>query len=219
MASDNWPPVPIAIVMAAAVVGGVWALGWSMAKILPAIGVMVGLIAAISTTGLATAGAVASWTVPAASVGLTVAGGSALVLVLVKAAKEASAEPYEWAVPLLGILGGLMLDVAKDFGIQNDLVKAAVTAIIAFLVVVAGACWKSRRASWKMVAVVLLIAPPAALLVRNLDLSGSSGVSKAFREIPIGVWARLGGFLIMGVVIAVLHILIHRPDRTSSSYA
>jgi len=212
MKTEDWPSLPMAAVIAAGIVGGVIALGWALAQLLPAIGVMIGLIVAVSTTGLATAGTVASWTVPAATIALTVAGGSAFVLVLVKAGKEASSQPYEWAVPLLGIVGGLMLDVAKEFSIHNELVKAAVTTVIAFLVVVAGACWKSSNTSWKIVAVVLLIVPPAALLVRDIDASAASRLSDALRSIPLGVWSRLGGFVAIGIFIGILHGLLHgRP--------
>jgi hypothetical protein len=180
---------------------------------------MIGLIIAVASSGLATAGAVASWIVPAASIGLTAAGGSAFVVLLVKAAKEASSEPYDWAVPLLGITGGVMLDMAKDFGIDNDLLKAALTAVVAFLVVVAGACWKSPSMSWKLTAVVLLIVPPAALLVRNVDVSGAKGLADAFRAIPVGVWGRLGAFLAMGVVVAIIHHLVQRSGRGSRAYS
>lgn len=167
----------------------------------------------IGSTGLATAGGVAAWIVPAASIGLTAAGGSALVVLLVKAAKEASSEPYEWTVPLLGITGGVMLDMAKDYGIDNDLLKGALTAAVAFLVVVAGACWKSPRTSWKLIAVVLLIVPPAALIARNVDVSGANGLADAFRAIPLGVWGRLGGFFMIGGVVAIIHYVVHRPER------
>jgi hypothetical protein len=214
MAAEDWPPLPTTIAVALGIVGGIASLGWALAQILPAIGVMIGLVITVGSTGLATAGPVASWTVPAASIGLTAAGGSAVIVLLVKAAKEASSEPYEWAVPLLGITGGVMLDMAKDFGIDNDLLKTALTAVVAFLVVVAGACWKSPRMSWKLTAVILLIVPPAALLVRNVDVSGAKGLADAFRAIPVGVWGRLGAFLGIGVIVAINHYLVHRPGET-----
>ena len=139
--------------------------------------------------------------------------GAALVVVLVKAVKEAASEPYEWVVPLLGIVGGLMLDVAKEFGIHNEMVKIAVTTVIAFLVVVAGACWKSSNTSWKFVAVLLLSIPPAAILVQNIDASAASRLSDALYSIPLGVWGRLGVFAAIGIFIGILHALLHRSHK------
>jgi len=217
MNKEDWPSTPkVAVIVAGIVIVTpllCWVLFWGIAHLLPAIGVMIGLAVAVSTTGLATAGAVASWTVPVASVALAVAGGSALVVVLVKAGKEAASEPFEWLVPLLGILGGLMLDVAKEFGIHNEMVKIAVTTVIAFLVVVAGACWKSPNTSWKLVAVFLLIIPPAAILVREIDASAASRLSEALYSIPPGVWSRLGFFAAIGIFIGILHALLHRSHK------
>ena len=109
-----------------------------------------------------------------------------------------------------------MLDLAKEFGFDNQLLKALVTLVVGLLIVVAGYCWKSPSRSWKIVAVVLLIVPPAAFLLQGLDASDSSRISDAMRAIPLADWARLGGFMAIGVLIAILHrVFQQRPSDTA----
>src|SRR6266704_5309726 len=132
--TDEWPPISLVSVVAAGVVGALFALGWAVPKILHALAEMVALIVVASTTGVITAAPIAAWVAPVLSVGVAAAGTGTVIVVLVKAAKEATKEPYEWTGPLLGIVGGLMLDVAKGYGFKDELLKAILTAFIAFLV-------------------------------------------------------------------------------------
>jgi len=210
------PTLPMAVVIGASIVGGILAVGWAIAKICPALGVMIGLAISVSTTGLSMAGGVAPWIVPAATAGLGIGGSAVVILVLVKAAKEAAAAPYEWTLPLLGIAGSVLLDAAKEFGIENPLVKVAVVGVIAFLIVVAGACWKSRDWAWKIVGITLLLVKPASLLIRNLEKRQAEAFLNAFHALPPTVWFRLLGFMGIGVLIIILHGLSERKDRQAS---
>lgn len=209
---DKWPPLPQASVFAAGVVGAIFALGLALPKIFQALGEMIVLVVQATTVAVPAA----AWTVPVASAGLAAAGGGTVILVLVKAAKEATEQPYEWTVPLLGIIGGLMLDLAKEYGITGTFLKALLTAVIAFLVVVAGACWKTKDWLWRVVAVILLMLPPAALLARNLEGSGAHNLMAEFDAVPAFIWIRLGGFVSVGVAVAILHTLVERrpPGRS-----
>jgi RsiW-degrading membrane proteinase PrsW (M82 family) len=113
-------------------------------------------------------------------------------------------------LPLLGICGGLLLDVAKEYGIENALVKLMVTAVVAFLVVVAGACWKTKDRTWRTVAVVLVLVPPAALLLRNIETSGAHKLVESFAAVSPFIWMRLLGFIAIGIGVVLLHAVIDR---------
>jgi len=208
--TDEWPPISLVSVIAAGAVGALFALGWAVPKIVHALADMIALIVIASTTGVIAAAPIAAWVAPVLSVGVAAAGTGTVIVVLVKAAKEATKEPYEWTVPLLGILGGLLLDLAKGYSIKNEFLKAILTAFIAFLVVVAGACWKTKDWRWRTVAAILVLLPPAALLIRTLDISGATELTEAFRLVPRLVWLRLGGFVLIGVGVGILHALVER---------
>jgi hypothetical protein len=204
--TDEWFPIYSVSVIAAVAVVALFLLP----KILHALGEMIALIVTASTMGVATAAPIGAWVAPVASVGVAATGAGTVIVVLVKAAKEAAKEPYEWTVPVLGILGGLLLDLAKGYGFENEFLKAALTAFIAFLVVVAGACWKTKDWQWRTVAVILLLLPPATLLIRTLEISGTKQLITSFNLVPRLVWFRLGGFVLIGIAVAILHTLVER---------
>ena len=197
-------------VIATGAIGALFALGWALPKILHALAEMIALIVTASTTGVITAAPIAAWVAPVASAGIAAAGAGTVIVVLVKAARKAAKEPYEWTVPLLGILGGLLLDLAKGYGFESEFMQAILTALVAFLVVVAGACWKTNDWRWRTVAIILLLLPPAALLTRTLEVSGTQELIKSFLMVPRLVWFRLGGFVLIGVAATILHALVER---------
>ena len=208
MRDDNgWPPPHISFAVTFGIVGCVWALFWGLVPILHALSDL--FVAAITAwrIGISAAVPVAAWVAPAASAGLAAAGAGTVIIVLVKAAKEATNKPEEWTVPILGLIGGMFLDISKEFGIENGFIKAALTAATAFLVVVAGACWKRKDWLWRSVAVALVLLPPIAVLLRNID---TSKAGKAFIEVPIATWLRLSGFVLVGITVAILHRLAQR---------
>jgi hypothetical protein len=210
MADNEWPPVSILSVIAAGIVAFVYACGWALPKIFHAFAEMVGLIAHASTISVMTAAPIAAWVAPVASAGVAALGAGTIIVVLVKAAKEAARNPYEWTVPLLGILGGLWLDLAKGYGPNSEFLKAVLTAVVAFLVVIAGACWKKDGWWWKTFAVILLLLPPATLLIQTLEISGTQQIMQSIRDVPNIVWLRLAGFVFIGVAIMILHTLDER---------
>jgi hypothetical protein len=209
MADDEkWPP-HAALAIALGVVGCVWALCWAAPHVLHALSDV--FVAAITAwrSGFSSAVPVASWVVPAASAGIAAAGVGTVTIVLVKAAKEATDKPEEWTLPILGLIGALFLDLSKEFAIDNTFIKAALTAATAFLVVVAGACWRRKDWLWRSVAVVLILFPPIAVLLRNLD---RSKLTITLQEVPVATQLRLGGFVLIGIVVAILHRLAQRHD-------
>jgi hypothetical protein len=208
--NDEWIPLPQASVWAAAIVVVVVTVVWGLPAIIHALGEAAALAIGAATAGVATAAPIASWVAPVAGVGVAATGAATVIVVLVKAAKEAAREPYEWTVPLLGILGGLVLDLAKEYGVSNPILRTGLTAVIAFLVVVAGACWKTGDWVWKTVAVILLLSPPVAVLLRNLEPSRTADLAAALRDVPMLIWLRLGGFVLLGTTVALVHAVLQR---------
>ena len=212
--ADNKTDWPLGVLVAAGVVGAIMAFGWALAQIIPALGVAAGLATSLTATGLVGAPGAAAWWGPAAAVGLGGGGAAGFTWLMVKVVREAPKDPYKYTLPILGIVGSLFLDLAKDYAIDNQLLKILLSAILAFSVVVAGACYESGSLLWKGIAILLLLAPPGAILVRNLNRPGVASMQDAFVQIPGAVWIRLVGFLVISTVVLVL---FHLDSRQRSS--
>jgi hypothetical protein len=204
------PPLEI-IAYTVAALGAIAGLVFLIPKLIVAVGEAVGL----AFGGAAAAGTVA-WAAPVASAGLGLTGGVLVLNLLITATKEAKKEPYEWGVPLLGIVSSIVLDITKEFALDNTVLKVFVSALIAFLVVIAGAYYKRGGLQWRIVAVLLILAPPIAVLVQNLDMKGRASIGEALRSIPTPVWFRLCGFLLIGGAMLGLHYLTTRKGSYAS---
>jgi hypothetical protein len=199
---EDWPVqwvVALTVVLLGAIVGLVF--------LIPRLIVAVGAAGGLAFGGAAASAAAVPWAVPLASAGLGLTGGSVLVLVLVRAAREATKEPYDWVVPIVGIIGGLTLDVAKEFALDNALVKIVLSAAVAFLMVVAGACYKKGGIFWRAVAALLIVAPPVYVLIQNLQSSVGTTLAASFHAVPAITWLRIGGFVLTGIAIGLLATL------------
>lgn len=207
------PEAPPTRVVLAYLVGGLGAIVgfvYVIPRVITAFGAAVGL--AVGTAAIA----VPWWALALVSLGVGGTGITLVVKLLVMASKEASEQPYEWTVPILGISGGLILDVAKEYALDNSILKFVPSAVIAFLVVVAGACYKRGGFAWRFVAIILILAPPIAVLASNLDPAGRASLADVFRSVPLAVWIRIAAFLLVGVGVVVLHYLTFRKASKRS---
>jgi hypothetical protein len=213
MADNNWP---IYMIAGGAAVGSIYAIGWAASKIEIAYGQAYSVVVSPHTLAVP----IAAWVVPTATAGAAALGASTVVFVLVKAGEKAAREPAEWTVPLLALLGGFLLDLAKGFGFENnEFLKAVFALVVAFLVVVASALWKTSDLKLKALSIILLVAPPFAVLTQSLRANGAGKLMEDIRKTDISVWFRLGGFVVIGVASAALYALYGsgRPVKPSSS--
>ncbi|HEV8358334.1 MAG TPA: hypothetical protein VGQ17_16390 [Gemmatimonadales bacterium] len=207
MALSSQQPTTLDVVQTVIItVFGIAAAAWTIPKSIAAVGAAVGLAAG------GAAATATPWAAPVASVGLGVTGVTLLVMVLVRASKEARREPYEWTLPILGIGGSLFLDISKEFAVDNAVLKIALSAAIAYSVVVAGALYKRGGVPWRTIAILLVLLPPSSVLVQNMSSRAATGLSAAIREIPTPVWIRIGGFVLISSAVALLHYLTRRDS-------
>jgi hypothetical protein len=207
---DDWPPAKI-LALGAAIALGIVALGYLLKIVLPVLGVAIGLCFATATTGLATAGAVAPWVAPAAAGSVAVTGLALTLRLTVTAARAAQDNPYEWSLPLLGFAAGFLLNLWKDLGGSIPTLRWGVGGGVAFLTVVAGACYKRRNWQWKAVAVLLYLVPPLTLLVWDIRLHGIAHEGSYFAAVSLTAWLAIGGLGAIGLIIAT----IERATRSS----
>jgi hypothetical protein len=116
---------------------------------LPALGAMVGIASTIISGGIA-ATAFSSWVIPAASVGLVITGGATGTILLVKVVKEAKKKPFEWTLPILAIISGLVIDTCKElYQIDNPIIRIIYGASVAGLYLLGGILWTQKVVKFK----------------------------------------------------------------------
>ena len=204
--NSEWHSAATILATGAAVAGGLVGLGYCFKIILPVLGTSFGLAIATATTGLATAGAVASWVAPFAAAGVAATGTVLTVHLLVKVAEEVQDKPYEWTLPLIGAIAGVLVNVSKDLVFQNAAMRLLFGGITALWIVVAGALYKRRGWRWKCSAILLYLLPP--LYVLGWKVSKGLGDAKTyFSTISRMEWLALAGFATIGLVIATIERL------------
>jgi hypothetical protein len=207
---NDWPP-PTTVLAVAALVGVV---GAALYFIIPVLAMAIALCIKVSTTGLATAGAVGAWVAPVASAGVAVVGVTAAAAGIKKVSDAAQEKPYEWGLPLLAAFGGFASTLAKDTGLESVSTKWLFGGITSLLIVVAGACYKRPALAWKSVAVALYLLPPSVLLGWSTLSSEHSTIFDSFAAVSKRTWMDLGLLLVIGVLIGVLaHFDSMRPRK------
>jgi hypothetical protein len=215
---DKWPSVPQILAAGAVIVATLIAFAFLLKLVLPAIGVAIGLGVATATSGLATAGVVATWFAPVA------AGGTAVIALMVSlrvlniVTQSAADKPYEWTLPLLGVAAGILVNLSEDLVIQQPPMRLMFGGIAALWVVIAGACYKRKGWRWKVTAALLYLLLPSAALglmfLRTLpipqDLVGTSH-EIPFREylssVSLPAWIALCVFALIAIIVAAVERL------------
>jgi hypothetical protein len=201
MATDSdWPPATTILAFAALVA----VVGVALYFVLPVVGATVGLCIAVSTTGLATAGAVGAWVAPIASASVATIGVTLAVVVIKKVSDSAKERPFEWGLPLLAAAAGFMSTLAKDTGLESNVSKWLFGGITSLLIVVAGACYKRQTFAWKSVAAALFLLPPIVLLTLSTLSSNQPSVLASFNDVSTSTWINLSAILVIGLLVGIL---------------
>ncbi len=203
----EWPPLPHMIIVGVLVVASIIALGKAVPPVLTAVGTAIGLAISIATTGLVAGGALAPWVAPVAAVGFGATGATMTILLLVKATRQATKEPFEWVVALLGVGGAALADVAREFAVSNPVGKVFITTLVAFSLVVAAACYKRGGGMWRVMGLALFLLVPGVILAQHLNIREASTIIESLQRISPDVWVRVIGVGVVNVCIAVLHML------------
>lgn len=201
MADNNqWPPLPTLLGFAAILaVGGV-----ALYFLLPVFGTTAGLFVAVSSTGLSTAGVVATWVAPVATAGTAVLATTAAVAGIKKVSDSARAKPFEWGLPLLAAIGGVAATVAQDVGLRSIVAKWLFGGITALLIVVAGACYSKQGAGWKSVGILFYLLPPLSIITWSAVATDQPSIAESFAAVGVWTWMGLGFLTIIGIMVGVL---------------
>lgn len=198
---------------------------WGLAKVLPALatagsiliqglGVAGGLAFAAATTGFATAGTVAAWLPVAASAGLAATGASVTYLVVAKIVEKGKERPYEWLLPILGLLSIFFVELSSDQLVPTVLQRAIYSLATGLLTIGGGLLLMQRSLLVRAIGFGLPFLPSVivwAALVRARHITGA--LLDFIRSGSTGAIGLLGVFT-LGVTVAVLGVLL--PVRSSA---
>ncbi len=196
MARTDVRKISAVVGITAGVVLALWLLipvvSTAICQIITAVGAAAAMVVAAATSGV-----VAGVTVAPAALyvvgGIVTAWGAVQAYsVVVNVTRSARKEPFVWSLPLLGIVAGFMIDVAKDFYPGERFVKALFSVLTGVFILVGGYLFSLRGLTWKCVGVLLQFAPPMIVLAVVLTESGGQDLAAELRNVSSRTWLAVG---------------------------
>ena len=213
MARDNWtdnPGLVLAVGLSAAAL--LAAALWGLSKILPAIGVAVGLGWATAAAGLSAYSAASPWVLPAAGAGLAAAGATLTIRVVHTITQQARKDPLAWLAPTLGLVAAFLVDVCREFYPEAPLVKVMFAGVAGVLVAIGGTL--IYKGSFLRIAAgaFAIIGAPAVITLYMLTDRSSQGIGHAAAQVSTTTWLALGGVLGVGGLVGLIGLVAERDD-------
>ena len=201
---------------------GLVGLGLCLKFVLPALGAMVGIATTIIGGGIVSM----KWVVPVASVGLAATGTATGVILLVKVVKEAKKKPFEWALPILAIVSGLVIDTCKElYQTDNSFIRIIYGASVSGLFLLAGILWtqniikikwldklvKVKSFSTKIVSGILFLTPPFLIYLRYCQTANKKLI-EGFNDIPSHIFFAIILLIVFLILVTILSWIFKDDD-------
>lgn len=180
---------------------------WGLSLFVPALGLAAGLAWSVGTTGTAVGVSVAPVVVEAAAYGLAGAGVGSAIYVVVNIARRAQREPFQWLLPILGVVNGFLVQVCSDYWPGPKPVWLVLSTISALMVVASGALYTRESLVLKVLGFILNLLVPLVVLLCITSVSTSS-IETAIQEVPLRAWLLVSAMALVAVAIAVLAKLL-----------
>ncbi|WP_298220571.1 hypothetical protein [Flavobacterium sp.] len=221
--NDNNKPLTI-IAWGFSIGFGLIGLGFLLKWTLPALGAMIGIASAISSGDMA-ANNSNSW-IPLAAVGLAVAGGSGGIMLLAKVVKEAEKNLYEWTLPILAIISGLVIDTCKELyqgnqSAQNDpVVRLGYAASVTGLFLLAGILWKQEKIKFKwidtkMISAFVFLIPPFMIYLKYCEHVRKT-LWSGYQNIPSHILGAISILMVFSLLIGFLSWVFKHDHKESN---
>lgn len=192
------------IALAIGVPLGIAALFWGLSQLVIAFGTAVGIAGAFISAGSSVGDAVEVWAVRTAAIGLGVGGASIGYKVVVNISQNIETNVFSWALPLISIFAGLLVELNKEFYPATPVLKHLFAALFAFTVLVAGYLFTKQSKLLKVCGSVLVAIPPGLFLVQVLSGRTYAQVYEAFSSVSWGQYTTLGCFFVLVALVAIL---------------
>jgi hypothetical protein len=147
----------------------------------------------------------------AAAIGVAATGVGVAWIVLQKVVEQGKEKPYEWILPVLGLLAVFFVDLSKDELLATGIERSLYALITGFCTIGGGMLLLNRKFSVRAIGFVVPFLPTLVVwgaLVREHQIA--MGIGDFLRS---GSTAALGliGVLVVGVVTAVFGVVL--PKR------
>ncbi len=198
--SDKQEPIMI-IAIGIAVGFGLTGLGFLLYYVISALG-------AIISGALATV-TVSTGVITATGVGVAAAGGGTGVFLLVKVVKEADKKPFVWALPILAIVSGLVIDTCKElYMTDNNFIRIIYGSSVSGMFLLGGILWKQKKVkfkwiSTKIISVIFFLIPPALIYIRYCQSVGKN-LLEGFNTIPVHIIGAIAMLIVFLITITLL---------------
>ncbi|MDX1718825.1 MAG: hypothetical protein R3353_01595 [Salegentibacter mishustinae] len=176
--------------------------------VLPALGAMVGIAGSLISVGIS-ASAYSSWVIPAASTGLAITGGASGIILLVKVVENAGKKPFEWALPVISIISGLIIDSCKElYDTDSSIIRIIYGSSVALLFLLGGILWSQKvksikRIITKSISIILFLTPPFLIYLRYCQINNLS-LLEGFNNIPLNIVVSLLFLFVLLIIITFL---------------
>lgn len=218
MSKPDFSSPAIIIAVGIAVAAILWGLAQlalpvfeGMGILIKAFGAAIGLVIAVGTTGLATAGTTAAWLAPTATVSVAIASIGVTYKVLHTVVNNAKDKPYECLLPILTMLAVVSVDLTKDALLSTTIERALYALATGLCTLGGGFLLLSDRRFIRAIGFLLPFIPSiaiCALLVRQTEIDNIlQELTKAGYAGAIG----LTGTIVLGAATAILGIVF--PKR------
>jgi hypothetical protein len=179
---------------------------WGVAKIIPAIGLAVGLAGAGIATGAVGGVAVASWIPTAAGVGGAAAAGSAALFVVHRVFLAAEKQRFAWAASVVALLAGVLTAVATEYVPANDwisvpIAKLGIGTVSAITVLTGSVMFRAPGLPAKVFGGFLNLGAPTAIIVGIVASGRQPKLAEDLAATPVMVW---GGLAVVAGLCALL---------------
>ncbi len=186
----------IAIIVAVSI--AIVALGFSISLVIKAVGAAWGIV-----VGAEAISDVASiWSARIAAVGLGAAGITVCIKLVVESRGAIKENPKQWAVPLLAISAGILVDIDKEFTSDGTVEKIIFSALSVLLIYVGSVIFGRAGKVWKISGVLLMFLPPIFVLAGIFLNSSGNTFQESMAEVSLQKWAIFGiVFLLASLVL------------------
>jgi hypothetical protein len=123
--------------------------------------------------------------------------------------QKAKQKPYEWALPVLAIIAGLVIDTCKEiYDSKNEFVRAIYAAAVAGIFLLGGILWEQKKLKIKyngarIIAIFCFLLPPSLIYVKYAQECGMP-LSRAYQSIPSHLaWSIVVLLIMLGAIAGI----------------
>ena len=191
---------------------GIAAFLWGVGQIIVAVGTASALVIGMFSAGAALGDVVEVWAIRTAAIALGVGGATVAFKVVVNITQQVKNDAYAWALPIIAILVGLIVEIDKEFYEASPIFKHFISAVFAFVMLVGGYLFTKKGKVPKISAIILMFSPPSIILTSIISSADANNVKQAFLSVGFLQWVTIIGIVSLAAVLAILSTTMNKSS-------